>query len=716
MKLINRHIFFQSSVIFLISLLYYSVLAPVFFNSFQHVFYKYPSIALQLIENNGYYRLTDVSPFYLYLHYLAHLHLKSPLSFIYGLQIITAALSAAMLYGILKRQFSFYLSAFGSIVFILNKSIVLYTFSLEPEIFLTFFILCFVLVMSRSFKYQLILSGIFLALSLTVRPSYLLLVPITAVYIVKKDGFVLGLRNVLIFCLPVIAALGILFFLNKNISEEHSILPMNPGTVFYEGNNPLSTGESGNYPYIVHELSLAQTNEYDYQHVAYRHVVRQLRREILSQQEINHFWSRKALNFMEDYPSITIKKTLFKLYMIFHSYRRHDLSNIVWNDQNIFIKFPSLPFGVVTAFAFFGFLFSRKKLINAYLINSVLFVQGLTMLIFTVSDRQRVSLVPFFIILFVFAIHLLKNKKISRFVLIPIIILILFLTYQPSVIRDEQFVWKSNYRSLDYLSKAMILREQGRFDEAAQAEAKSIALSPYMLNRRKLAGVTFKSISVERKSLEIAGTNHQESDSEKFNMAYLLYLNEEYDKSEKLYLELLDTGVKFQRSFLTSSLPEYYLALIQIKRGKFDVAKEFLERGLQKNPGEPWILAQLFALTNRQSYRNQIYRYFNEVDADYFIGKAFLMVGQYKEAKILFEQVARQLPEFRNVWIYLGISHGKLQNYEKFMICYMKAIQLNEDYIIEQRLTRQILEKIQIENINDEHFREYYSVIQKYAD
>jgi tetratricopeptide (TPR) repeat protein len=96
-----------------------------------------------------------------------------------------------------------------------------------------------------------------------------------------------------------------------------------------------------------------------------------------------------------------------------------------------------------------------------------------------------------------------------------------------------------------------------------------------------------------------------------------------------------------------SSEPEYYLSRIYERRRMKPKALSHLKNAYTNNPGDPWVLAHLAVLTGDMSYKNDIARYFEEIDAAFFMGQAYAVNGQVEEAEKSFSYIFRVDPKFQ---------------------------------------------------------------------
>ncbi|HLP47013.1 MAG TPA: glycosyltransferase family 39 protein, partial [Candidatus Kapabacteria bacterium] len=244
-------------------------------------------------------RILDFSPLYLYLNIFARQFVENPPHFMLWIQIILVSLAAVLLFLLLKLFFNWTLSIVGAIAFVTNKSIILYSITMEPEPLIIFFILGFVYfgtrtIITRSSIYS-ILSGLFLGLSVFTRLNFFPLVLVIPIYLlIKYWDNKKWLRPVLMFGIPVLVLMSFLMLRNSSMAGSFTLIQMNPGQVIYEGNNPNSLGESAIYPPLVKEFANQFPDQADFEHAIYRFFARSIKNEPLSINQVNWFWTKKG--------------------------------------------------------------------------------------------------------------------------------------------------------------------------------------------------------------------------------------------------------------------------------------------------------------------------------------------------------------------------------------------------------------------------------------
>ncbi|MEO1915409.1 MAG: hypothetical protein ABGW98_16320, partial [Myxococcales bacterium] len=204
---------------------------------------------------------------------------------------------------------------------------------------------------------------------------------------------------------------------------------MNPGTVFFEGNHPLSRGISAEYPPIV--ASMVEINRNvpvpDEAHVRYRSIARIELEQNPSIGDVNAIWAGKALAFIRAEPVRYVKGIADKASRIFRDYRWHDIGNA----ESYASTLPNLDgfFAALSTLALLGMVWElRRWRANLFLYAYVLAQVGV-MLIFYVSARQQIVTVPpliFFAAAAARSLIQLRGKAIPWLVLIvPLFVVLL---------------------------------------------------------------------------------------------------------------------------------------------------------------------------------------------------------------------------------------------------------------------------------------------------
>jgi tetratricopeptide (TPR) repeat protein len=149
--------------------------------------------------------------------------------------------------------------------------------------------------------------------------------------------------------------------------------------------------------------------------------------------------------------------------------------------------------------------------------------------------------------------------------------------------------------------------------------------------------------------------------------------NGKLTQAETIFKEIIRDRCTFSRTSAQSSQPYFYLAKVYERQGRKPEALVSLQMALKNNPGDPWVLSHLTVLTGDVRYKNLIVRYFDEIDAEYFMGQAFLDNGRSDEAIGCFEYLAGKNPEYPDGLIYLSIALGARGDFERAARLYIQA-------------------------------------------
>jgi tetratricopeptide (TPR) repeat protein len=587
--------------LFLNVVVYYTVSAK------EYNFYKYPYFASQYL-NNTYTpeRLFDFSPLYLYVHIFTQKTVSKSPEVILWMQFLLTAFSSVFLFLLIDSFFGFFIGLTGAIAFVLSRSILIYAGVLEPEPFLTFFLLGYIVCALRKSYRMALFAGLFLCLSLLTRLNLLPLMFITPLFFyLTKEKTTLFFRRTVLFLAPVCIGLLCLSIRNHSINGLFTPVTMNPGYVFYEGNNPLSIGESGNYPVMVCKMIAQHADGPDYAHVVYRSFARNISGKDLSISEVNSFWAHKAANFIMDHPAHWLNNIGIKTYFFFHDFRHHDISYLVRIEQGLHkIPFPFIPFGLISAMALIGMILMYRSWKKLLILYAVFICQFGVMLLTYVSERQRICILPLFIFFAAGTLWAIIHKKYLRYhkIIIVLAAAILF-----------PFLYLKNDRIKDYIYlKSLQWPAKGTPPEIAETFYKG-----------------------------------EKGHSARLDLAILYLETGKLDQAETILNDLIQKHHKFFRMYRHSSEPEYYLSRIyELKRMK-PQALAHLKNAYTNNPGDPWVLAHLAVLTGDMSYKNDLVRYFEEIDAAFFMGQAYVADGQVEAAKNSFSYIFRIDPKFQ---------------------------------------------------------------------
>ena len=638
---------------------------------------KYPRIAAQFLGSGvPSERLVDFSPLYLWIHVAAQRLTGNPGLAIQWLQTALVSATGGMLFLLLRSLVSAQLALAGTAVFALNRSVLIFEHQFEPEPLLLFAFVAFALASSRDgLKFRAV-GGALLALAILTRPTALalaLLAPLTSLF--RGTSRRRWLAGTAIFLAPVVAAVMFLGIRNMQLAGRFTPAVMNPGTVFYEGNNPISLGQSAAYPPLVHDMA-GDSAQVDYEHEIYRMFARRITGKALSVAEVNSFWAGKALSYMADHPGYALRGAAGKLFAVFHSNRSQEINSDHVNDLTLGKNMiPSFPFSVVAALALLGMAGVRPRRREVLVPFLIVLVMTGSMIATYASDRQRVSLVPFFVLFACLGARRLAEEPRGRVpLLVATALLAALLWRETDVMQDRYHLTESLVQAQGTFNKALALRKQSDLTGAARLSAATLAWGPWMGDQCRLPQLPFGPKGFAVMALEEASAREPRTFSERFDRGLLLLEANHLDEARAVFAGLDAEKRRFNRLFLGSSEPRVYLARIAARQGRVAEAVALLKAVLASHPGEPWALAQLAALTGEAAYEEELRRYFDEIDAAFFVGQASLEHRRFDLAADRLSRMVPIVPEYQRGLVYLAAALGGAGRLREGVAAYRSAV------------------------------------------
>jgi hypothetical protein len=689
-------------------------------------FGKYPIAARQLASGElAAERKIDFSPLYLGLNQ-AGLRLEPLLgkleTFLPWLQIGLLALAAALAAGAASRHLGRKAGAAFALLLATDRHVLAYVRMLEPEILLLALLAAWLYLLDEGERdgvvepqglienspgeiffgegrgeappyigsppspsaergaggrgpfpvWRLAAAGTAAALAIATRPTFLpVFLLVAPLYLGFRHGFrPFGpwLRRSAIFAAPLALALLLLGWRAAAATGDFRAPAMNPGTVFYEGHQPLSTGTSARYPPSIH-LAIRGTKDQqpDVGHVLYRRIAREEKADPdLPIAQVNDFWAGKAANFLRDQPALALRRAATQLRYALHAYSFHDVSQAMLYEQRL----PGLllPFSLLAAFALWGAAAAARKFKSLLLFYAILAAQLGVMTLFYVSARQRLVLLPAIIFFALVGLADLRSRG-RRGVVLGLLLGVLALVL---AIRDP--AQQDDFHGRSAFSASLARREAittalgagGTLASLREEVCIAAATMASRLEDTRPADYPQDQESIEecvarqlRKELEVAGGWRR--NALEFDLGGMELLLGNLEAAEQRLRPLAEEEQKFLRDGGEPSMPDFYLARIAFLKGDQEAARRELEKGLEKSPGEPFLLGDLWALTGEEKYKEQLLRYYSQLDQDWIGGRALLFYGKPEPARQELEKVVDRLPSPRRPRLELAIALAELR-------------------------------------------------------
>ncbi len=628
-------------------------------------FLKYPALIDEL-DRGAVDRALDGSYIYLSFHRLTRLVFGSDLRWPLYLQLLIGSMSAGFLGMIGKRLLGRWAGFLAGILAAFSSGLIIHDSIFEPESLLVFFTLSFVFFLicweeqPRSYLMSA-LAGLTYGVAVATRPVLLLLIPFLIFRRPEKK------RRFLAFIISAFLPMAALLFHNYAMLGTFTLSTMNPGTVLYEGHNPWACGAQSAYPLVLKEQEMQYPGRSDYAHVLYRQIARSVLGPTASIQECNRYWFGRSLSFMKEEPRAEFHLLLNKLHFLTSSYEPHDVEQAAAAEESL-ARWPVVRFSAVAAFGFLGILLGltdARRFAVAYLLLACF---ASTNLIFYVSARQRLHLVPWLIFFTVLALTEMitmgrSRKYLSLTASTTCVILFYAGTSLMPAAAQELIRLRSDGRQAGRFYRAAM--QTLRIDERTDDIVKALATAPYAADKLRLTGVNYDSAFYGR-VVEILQTRTGKAPTDmslSFNLGIAQLLAGHPAAARIEFLKVAASGQCVYRYYFGPSSPHYYLGLCSERDGGNDDA--LLEYGfaLEDQPGCPWTMGRRADLLRRLGRDHEsrltvavMERILDPATKSLSLGMAAYEAGDYIESTLQFRELTRILPDYMKAHIFLAAS------------------------------------------------------------
>ena len=650
-------------------------------------FRKYAVAAEHLLEGKlPLERLVDFSPLYFQLSLFLERTTSRPEWLLEWIQIVLAAAATGLFATLLARRFSPGIALGTALLLALDRHLLVFERVLEPEALLLFFLLLVLVCLELEHPVAHAVAGVSGALALLTRPTFLpvfLLVPLY--YFIQGQKPATALRRSALFLTPIVLALVLLAFRAERITGDAGTPVMNPGTVFFEGNNPLTHGTSAIYPPVVLNFVRHSLGIPDSAHEHYRTVARAATGKPLTISEVNAFWFDRARACLEADPSWALGLWLEKLQRVMHSFRWHDVTTAWKYDQRVPV--PSVPFGLLVSLALPGALLAARRWQENLLFYALAGAQVAVMVVFYVSARQRLVLLPAVLYFAAITFQWLGQKR-RRLALLPLLAAFgLLLTLPDDAMLDETRQRRGHFETDRYLEEVRQRSRTELLTQHADLVVEALTSSPWWFDW--LHPIYFprsEGSLEERLATRLQSTVGPIPSAADFDLAWM-ELRAGRDPQAIPRLEaLLDYGITAYRGGRQTSRPRVLLARALALRGDRDVARSLLEESLAEVPGDPFTLAERIALDDDPASAAKLQALWSAPDAHFLLGQALIAHGRYPEAAQVLAKVVQKLETFRDARVFLAAALGGAGDLDGGAEQYLRAMEQGQEPVLASAL------------------------------
>jgi len=335
------------------------------------------------------------------------------IALVYALQFMLGALTGVLVYFIGSVMFNravgfiaalFYLS-YG--LFLYYEGALIYT---ALSLFLNCLLFLYFLYISRRpVRGGLFWAGIFSGFCALAQANIILFAPLAAVWALwqRRSSFGANLYAMLLFFAGLSIVLGISAGRNYIVEKDAVLITGHLGVNFYLGNNPEATGLFYNPEYLAPDQ---ESMFRDARIIAELKAGRRLKTS-----EVSNFWLNKSLAFIKSGPKAFTRLVLKKIIYLFVPLEpNHDAEFYLIKDKVRALRLLSPDLRYILPFFIVGAFLGLKQFKKNALVYFMLAALSVSIVIFFVSTRYRLMLVPFMSLLAGLAVFSIWQAAVNK--------------------------------------------------------------------------------------------------------------------------------------------------------------------------------------------------------------------------------------------------------------------------------------------------------------
>jgi tetratricopeptide (TPR) repeat protein len=524
------------------------------------------------------------------------------------IQFLIGSLSCGLVYLLGKKVFNKRTAVVAGIMASLYGVLIYFEGELLIPVLLVFLDLLLILALFRaeekpSYK-AWVLCGVLLGLSALARPNILLVGLAFLFWILLRLGSRAKFRqkSLLYACCFALGAIIIISPVTlRNYIKGHDfvLIASQGGMNFYIGNNPQSDGVSAILPG-------ARTTWWGSYEDA-KKMAENATNKTLKPSEISNFWYMQGLKFVTKEPFAFLKLMLKKFILFWNGNELSNNRDFYFFARSAPILKPLIwrfviyfPLGIFAPLALVGIILSHKEKRNVFILEVFLFVYMLGVILFFVTARYRVPLIPILILFSAYAldrfIFQIKKKKIFELVKY---LLILFLILIPINLKIPGYSAANPGQA--YYTLGVVYDEKGDKIRAEEQYKKALSCNPTLAE----AYLNLGSIYGDQGKHKLALEYYQKALQNGADSAFVLYnIGIDYHKQG-----LLDQAQRnYELSlFLRNANPKvhYLLGEVYLRKKMLDQAVEEYKRAIRYDPRFALAYYRLGTIYHQQGKREE---------------------------------------------------------------------------------------------------------------
>lgn len=349
----------------------------------------------------------------LYPYFLAFLYLVTGGSILWAkiFQLILCGFSACLIFKLADSLFGKRAGIVAGFIYALYGTLVFYeSMLLIPVLFLPLTLWgMYRLIIhqdNRSIS-NWIFTGVIFGLAALARPNILFVVPFLAIWLFMRhlkftDNTIEAVKPALVWVVGLFIAIAPVTIRNIAVTGDFVLISTQGGVNLYLGNNEYADG----LMMIMPEVELDNTVSWDMFVPLTNSAAEREAGKKLSEAEISDFWSGKAVAFMVNNPGKFAKLVWKKTVYLLSGFENSDAADIYFQRTKsslysvlVWDKLISFPFGLLFPLFLISIIVLRndfQKLLPLYIF---IVTYTPTIILFLVTARHRLPLVPFLIVI-----------------------------------------------------------------------------------------------------------------------------------------------------------------------------------------------------------------------------------------------------------------------------------------------------------------------------
>lgn len=513
------------------------------------------------------------APFYAYLLALVYKIFGHNYVIPRLIQHLIGSFSCILVYLIAKRLFNRKVAIVASLLAATYGMLFYFENELLLDSLLAFFDLLLILFLLKTKDNPKLsnwfLCGIILGLSAITRPNILFFIPFVWLWIFLVFIKERKLKGILAFC--VISLIGSALVispvtLRNYLAEKDFVLIASQGGInFYIGNNKNSDGMS------------AVFYKEDWQYKDFEKMAEKEIKRSLKPSEISDFYYKKGVDFMLNEPKVAFKLLIKKLYVFWNKFE-------ISNNQDIYffrrysslIRILPIGFWFIGPLGLVGMVLCFRKWKDTLLPIFFIFSYMLTVVMFFVTSRFRLPVVPFLILFSGFSLVWLW-EKLGRRELRNLVLFLLLLA--PFLVLTNSNVYHLSVGDFSqaYFSLGNVFLKAGKLDQALIEYDEALQRNPNADRAHLNKGIVFLRRKEFKKAEEefLNELKINPTEDKAYNNLSAVY------RLQGIYDQAIESAQKAVN--LKAYYPEAYmnLALAYQNKGDFEKAKEVLRLGMK---------------------------------------------------------------------------------------------------------------------------------------